>query len=194
MNHLAHFHLAAPGDGRIVGALLADYVRGPLDGRLPAAVEEGVRLHRRIDAYTDTHAAVRALRGEFVPPARRLAGVALDLYFDLFLARHWQRFHAQELAVFGADVYQVLRAHHALFPEQGRRHAERLEQHDLLRRYAESAVVEGALARIGERLGMPGPMQAAIETARAHLPAIERGFLDFYPQLMAMTRSFSAGS
>ena len=194
MNHLAHFHLAAPGEGRIVGALLADYVRGPLDGRLPAEVEDGVRLHRRIDAVTDAHAAVRELCGGFAPPARRLAGIALDLYFDLFLTRHWQRFHAQDLDSFGRGIYAVLRAHRALFPEAGRRHAERLEQYDLLRRYADSAVVEGALERIGERLGMPVQMQAAIFAARAQLPAIERGFLALYPELVVLARSFSAGS
>ena len=55
MNYLAHFHLAArlasergeEGDGLLIGALLGDYVKGPLRGDYPDDWEEGIRLHRR---------------------------------------------------------------------------------------------------------------------------------------------------
>jgi acyl carrier protein phosphodiesterase len=194
MNHLAHFHLAGDCPGHLTGALLADYLRGPLRGLLPAAVETGVRLHRRIDACTDSHPVVRGLRGGFPAGERRLAGIVLDLYFDLCLARRWERFDARALGDFSATVNAVLRAHRHLLPEAGRLHAERIEQHDLLRRYADEAVVRGALARIGARLGCETAMRRAADTARGHLAEIEDGFLVLYPELLETAASFRASA
>ena len=51
MNYLAHFHLAWPDPGLVVGGLEGDYYKGPLRGDLPGDIESGVRLHRAIDAY-----------------------------------------------------------------------------------------------------------------------------------------------
>lgn len=194
MNHLAHFHLAGERPGHVVGALLADYLRGPLRGEHPAEVEAGVRLHRRIDAFTDSHPGVRALRGLFDTGERRLAGIVLDVWFDHCLARHWRRFDAREPARFSRSVYALLRANRALLPEAARRHAGRMEAHDLLPRYAEPAVVEGTLERIGARLGMAEPMQRATARAQACHAAIEDGFLAFYPELETMARAFRASA
>mgnify|MGYP003629303282 FL=1 len=68
MNYLAHFHLAqqlasrcglderdAMQQGLLIGGLLGDFVKGPLRGNYPATWEVGIRLHRRIDALTDSH-------------------------------------------------------------------------------------------------------------------------------------------
>lgn len=194
MNHLAHFHLAGERPGHVVGALLADYLRGPLRGEYPPEVEAGVRLHRRIDAFTDAHADVRRLRGLFDAGERRLSGIVLDVWFDHCLARHWRRFDAREPAGFGRSVYALLRANHAFLPDPARRHAERIEAHDLLARYAEPAVVEGTLERIGARLGMAEPMHRAAARAQACQAAIEDGFLAFYPELEAMARAFRASA
>jgi acyl carrier protein phosphodiesterase len=194
MNHLAHFHLAGDCPGHLTGALLADYLRGPLRGLLPAAVEAGVRLHRRIDACTDAHPVVRNLRGAFPAGERRLAGIVLDLYFDLFLARRWERFDDRALREFSTTVHAVLRAHHHLLPEAGRVHAGRIEEYDLLCRYADEAVVRGALARIGARLGCESAMLRAVDTAGGNLAEIEAGFLVLYPELLETAASFRASA
>lgn len=192
MNHLAHFDLASPDAGLIVGALLADYRKGPVEAGLPAAVAAGVRLHRRIDGFTDWHPRVRALRRLFDGPARRLAGIALDLHFDRLLVRHWARFHDGGLADFAQGIYAVLDAHAALLPPAGRAYAERLCTHDLLCRYGDAAVVDAALERIGERLRMAAPMRAANAAAHAHHGTIEQEFLVFYPEAIATARAFRA--
>ena len=41
MNHLAHFHLTGGSEPRVVGALLGDCIKGPLDGRLSQPLELG---------------------------------------------------------------------------------------------------------------------------------------------------------
>jgi len=193
MNHLAHFHLAGDCAGRVAGALLADYLRGPVALALPARVAAGVRLHRHIDAFTDAHPRVRELRGIFPGPERRLAGIALDLFFDLALAREWARFSSVTLPEFSASVYNALRAHGEWLTAPAREHARQMEHHEVLCRYLKPATAQGALERIGTRLGLETSARSAGLTALARLPEIERGFLDFYPDVLAACRRFNAG-
>jgi len=184
LNHLAHFHLAGECEHLVVGALLGDYVKGPLTGALPPALERGVKLHRRVDAFTDSHAALRALRVHFGPGERRLAGVVTDLFFDYLLTRHWQLFHAAALDAFSARVYAILERHARAVPPPAARQARRIVEHDLLCRYGEAAVLEGTLERLGEVLRQPQAMRAATAVAWSRIGEFEESFLAFYPQLV----------
>ena len=105
MNFLAHFHLAWPDDGLVVGGLEGDYLKGPLRGTLPTHIEAGVRLHRAIDAYTDSHPIIQELRREFPEQLRRYAGILIDLSFDHYLSQHWARFSALSLQRFNSIYY-----------------------------------------------------------------------------------------
>ncbi|KKM01805.1 hypothetical protein LCGC14_1790730, partial [marine sediment metagenome] len=49
MNYLAHIYLSGDHPEVMVGGLLGDFVKGPLRGQLPRAIEEGIALHRKID-------------------------------------------------------------------------------------------------------------------------------------------------
>ena len=111
MNFLAHFHLAWPDEHLVLGGLEGDFHKGNLPGALPAALLKGVTLHRAIDAYTDNHAQVKALRENFPSGLRRFAGILIDLGFDHFLTRHWDSYSAIPLADFNADIYTILDTH-----------------------------------------------------------------------------------
>jgi acyl carrier protein phosphodiesterase len=186
LNHLAHFHLAGSCEGHIVGALLGDYIKGPLRGEWPAPLESGIRLHRRIDAYTDAHPELLPLRAPFPAGQRRLAGVVTDMIFDHLLVRHWSHFHDAGLPQFARDVHAILLRHRALLPAAALAHARRMDEYDLLARYGEAEVVEGALRHIGQRLGCVQAMDAAITLAWRHMDGFEQAFLSFYPQLVDM--------
>ena len=188
MNHLAHFHLAGGSEPLVVGALLGDYIKGPLDGRLNQALELGVRLHRQVDAFTDGHPLLRQLRTLFPGKVRRLAGVVLDMYFDHLLVHHWSRFHEQELAHFSRSTYAILGRNRAQLPASGAQHLSRMIEHDLLTGYGDLSLIEGVLERIGTRLGQSIAMLAANERARTHLGELEETFLVFYPEAITMAR------
>lgn len=184
MNHLAHFHLAGECEHLVVGALLGDYVKGPLTGAMPQALERGVKLHRRVDAFTDGHPALRALRVHFGPGERRLAGVVTDLFFDYLLTRHWERFRAPALRDFSARVHAILDRHADALPPAAARQARRIVEYDLLCRYGEPDVLDGTLQRLGEVLGQPQAMRGATAVAWSRIGEFEAAFLDFYPQLI----------
>ena len=49
INYLAHLYLSGDSPGERAGALLGDFVKGPVLSDWPTDVAFGIRLHRRVD-------------------------------------------------------------------------------------------------------------------------------------------------
>lgn len=183
MNFLAHFHLAWPDEGLVAGGLEGDYCKGVLRGQLPESLERGVKLHRAIDAYTDAHPLIVQLRRELPHHLRRYAGILIDLSFDHYLSVHWSRFSELPLAAFNCQVMQILRAHESSMSDGARTMVTRFEEHDILNLYQQWDTVPAAAARIGQRFTRHNPFLQLESDLTPARPALERTFLDFYPQL-----------
>ena len=89
MNFLAHSLLGFGDDALVAGQIAGDFVRGTDLSGLGPRVALGVRMHRAIDARTDAHPAVAALRARFPVGLRRFAGIAIDVGLDRAIARDW---------------------------------------------------------------------------------------------------------
>lgn len=183
MNYLAHFHLAQSEPALIAGALLGDYVKGPLQGKLPKDVERGIALHRKIDAYTDDYALSRQLHRLFPSEYRRCSGIMLDLYFDHLLARNWRVYEQLSLADFSGRVQANLDDYEQLLTPAAKRFKQRLGQYNLLSRYAQAAAVDRTLQHIAGKLRAPNPLANAMQHLEARDAELDAIFRDFYPTL-----------
>ena len=184
MNYLAHFQLAWPEEGLVVGALEGDYLKGPLGGELPQDIEHGVRLHRAIDAFTDQHPLMAELRREFPSRLRRYAGILIDLSFDHYLSRHWANYNSQGQADFNRTVYASLeRNRHFLSPPAQRMYS-RMREHDLLGRYGEWDTIPATAARIGERFRRGNPFLQTADQLEPVRQRMESSFFEFYPEVI----------
>lgn len=182
MNYLAHLHLGGPAPHQLLGSLYGDFVKGPLDGRWPQGIEAGIRLHRRIDLFTDSHPVVRDARALFPAARRRVSGILLDLFFDHCLARDWADYAEVPLPAFTGQVYRVL-ADQAALPGALARIAPRMAEQDWLGSYRDFdtlAVVVGGMSR---RLSRPELLAGGFaELAERYQPLSEH-FRHFYPEL-----------
>ena len=88
MNYFAHLVLSQPTIESTVGNLLGDFARGVDQSKLEPAVLAGLKNHRAVDRFTDSHPEISALRQCFSSKRRRFAGIALDVYFDHLLMNH----------------------------------------------------------------------------------------------------------
>jgi acyl carrier protein phosphodiesterase len=187
MNFLAHFHLAWPERRLIAGGLEGDYHKGPLRGQLDPGIEQGVRLHRAIDAYTDSHIIVEELRRQFPQSLRRYAGILIDISFDHYLTTHWSQYSNVPLNEFNASIYQVLLEQEALLSADCLKMMKRIVDYDVLNRYHDWNAVTATANRVGERFRRGNPLadvQHELEPIRGQL---EAGFLAFYPQLLSFS-------
>ena len=187
MNFLAHFHLAWPEPGLIAGGLEGDYHKGPLRGQLDPGIERGVRLHRSIDAYTDSHHIVEELRRQFPQSLRRYAGILIDISFDHYLTTYWSRYSNVPLGEFNASIYQALLEQEALLSADCLKMMKRIVDYDVLNRYHDWDAVIATAIRVGERFRRGNPLQQVqheLEPLRGHL---EASFLAFYPELLSFS-------
>lgn len=190
MNHLAHFHLAAPEEDWLLGALLGDHVKGPLRGELRAGWEQGIALHRFIDARTDSAAELTRCSALLPPEFRRYRAILLDIYFDHCLGHHWQRFHPQPLSNFRHEVYHLLQRRAPELPAAAAHQIGWMTERDVLWAVKDWRWVEGALTSIGRRLRRDNPLHRGGQALAAAAPELEQVFLGFYPALIAEVQTY----
>lgn len=187
MNYLAHLHLGGPAPAQLLGSLYGDFVKGPLVGQWPADIEAAIRLHRRIDAFTDSHPLQARARARFPAERRRYAGILLDLFFDHCLARHWQDYADEPLELFTARVYRLLAAEPRL-PGRLEWIAPRMAAQDWLGSYRDFAVLEQVLAGMGRRLSRPGVLDGSLAELECLYRPLSEDFRAFYPELLEFAR------
>ncbi|HEY8849554.1 MAG TPA: DUF479 domain-containing protein, partial [Thermoanaerobaculia bacterium] len=100
MNYLAHLFLAGHSAESLIGNLAGDFVKGRLGDQFPPGIRDGIMLHRRVDAFTDTHPAVAAFRRVLIPDHGHYSRVISDVFFDHFLATSWSRYSEESLEAF----------------------------------------------------------------------------------------------
>lgn len=108
MNYIAHIHIAEHTCTSKLGNFLGDFVKGSDLTHLSQELELGIRLHRHVDTFTDTHPLIIDLKQQFPPELRRMAGVIIDIYFDHLLMTHWEKFSEQAFQPLFTQFYAEL--------------------------------------------------------------------------------------
>ena len=193
MNYLAHLFLAEPTSKGWLGSLMGDFVKGRLDEGLDPELRSAIRLHRRIDTFTDAHPVHRRSRNRIAPPRRRFAGIIVDVCYDHFLAAGWRRYADEPLDRFTARIYGILREHRSALPARLRRIAPRMAEADWLGSYRELESVGLALDGIATRSPRITPLAGAIEDVRACYAGLSDDFDHFFPQLLVHVNSLKRG-
>jgi acyl carrier protein phosphodiesterase len=183
MNYLAHVYLAEDSPESMVGNLLADHVRGPLD-HYPQAIVAGIHNHRAVDAFTDRHPRVIEARALFKPPLRRYSGIILDVFWDHCLTLRWPAHAERPLAEFATHAYAQLQAYSGHLPSAFVGMRKRLIEFDLLQAYGELRNVDEALLRISQRLRHRNPLPDGGRPLRTHYESLLEHFDAFFPDLI----------
>lgn len=193
MNFLAHAFLAGSLASDRIGGVIGDFVKGlldPLPEGLGGELAAGVMLHRRIDSYADGHPAFRRSRARVSTERRRVGGIMVDLFYDHFLAVHWDRFNAQSLVEFTAHTYRLIERHPEPLPPAFRPVFERMVEHDWMASYRDPANVARALDRMAEhRLRRPNPLAGAGEELLRNYTGFEEDFFEFLPDAIGFAES-----
>ena len=111
MNYLAHLFLAGKSAESLIGNLAGDFVKGRIGDDVPAGIADGIRQHRRIDAFTDSHPSVSAFRRVLIPEHGHYSRIIADVFFDHFLAIDFTRYAAEPLDDFLRRVYATIDPH-----------------------------------------------------------------------------------
>jgi acyl carrier protein phosphodiesterase len=170
MNFLFHMLLSGRDDELLVGNFMGDFVKGPLDGRFPPRIRQGVMLHRRIDSHAEGHPLFRRSRQRLAPEYGRYRGVMVDLFYDHFLVTEWGDWCDEPFAAYLARTRAVVERHRSSLPPQMVRLVPVIFD-ELLPSYGTVAGIGSALDRLSRRLSRPNPLAGGEgELSRLHHP------------------------
>lgn len=88
MNFLGHLYFSENDTELMLNNLYGDYVKGKNLDAYPLEIQRGILLHRAIDNFIDTNPGVKELFHHLYPSLPKIAGIAVDLYFDHILAKN----------------------------------------------------------------------------------------------------------
>ncbi len=190
MNFLAHLCLSEPTAAGWIGGLLPDLVRGGGRRGVAEALRPAVRLHHRVDAFTDTHPIPARTRGRLAPRHGRYSGILADMLYDHVLARDWSRHHDEPLSAFIERVYACFERERdgALMPEPMRPIVARMIEQDWLGCYASEAGMREVLGRMerrfAARFGRAVSLRAVMDGWAELDAAVTADFESFWPRLV----------
>ena len=183
MNYLAHLVLAYPNQGLVVGNFIGDHVRNKDLPTFSKEIQEGVAMHRSIDAFTDKHKVTLPLRKLLFATHRHMARVLIDVFYDHFLSTHFNTYHDMSLAAFISKVYPILQKHQEVLPYTAQRYLAGMVSQNWLAKYQTQKGIAHILQKMATRSGLTALADGAA-SLKTHYDVLQEGFNAFYPVLL----------
>lgn len=189
MNFLAHVYLSGDNFPLAVGNLIADQVKGNEIQHFPLEVQKGIYLHRAIDEFTDAHPLFKNCVTTLFPMYRHYSRVIVDMYFDHFLAVHWETFHSTPLNEFSNDFYKALHQTEIDFPDKLNRFIHALTTYNWFEQYSSVAGLGAIMAQMDRRTRFDSNLAGSTAELIEKYPYFEQQFLNFIKPLTAFSQS-----
>ncbi len=188
MNFLTHLFLSNSAPELLVGNLMGDFVKGRLDGRFPPGIKQGILLHREIDSFTGQNWYFLRSKRRLDQSFGHYRGVLVDLFYDHFLAAHWEDYAEVLLSVFISDAWRILCEHKEFLPDKLQRIMPFLFR-DWLPSYSDISGIAAVLQRISLRLKRANRLGEGAEALSRDYGGLYGDFRKFIPELIVFSRS-----
>ncbi len=198
MNYLAHLYLSTvPADlserqagmaegceESLVGSLLGDFVKGDDHDGYSVGIRRAILIHRKIDAYSNAHPVYRRSKRRIYSSYHHTRGIMVDLFYDHFLARDWDKYADVPLPDFTSRVYRALEAHQDILPPRLESILTKMAADNWLLGYRDMTNIGHALAGLSLRLTRRNELARGLEELRRNYTGLEGDFRAFFPQLV----------
>lgn len=184
MNLLAHFYLAGDNIPLQIGNFIADAVRGKQIEQFDDDIKEGIILHRAIDHFTDTHEIVKQSKDRLFPIYRHYSAVIMDIVYDHFLAKNFEKYHEVPLKDYTQKIYQNLTPHKDIFPEKAKIMFEGMSEYDWLFHYQYIEQIQRPLSSLAKRSSFQSNMEYALDDIKKDYEKYEEEFTLFFDELV----------
>lgn len=185
MNLLAHAVLSGETPGVVVGGILADWIKGPLENNLPRTIIEGIRRHRRVDILTDAHPVAAISRKRLIMRWGKYSGILVDMAYDFCLAATWDRFGSGSLDEFVLEVHGMLDQFIPSLPTTAAEVARRMIADRWMFACKSWEGIGLALERLSRRLRRPVALGEAATDLKQLEPDLVADFLRLFPDIAA---------
>lgn len=193
MNYLAHILLSGDNSQVILGNFIGDFVKGNSFKDYELDIQRGVLLHRFIDDFTDNHPKVKSDIKLISNHIGRYAPVAVDVFYDYLLAKHWNQFSSLDIDLFCDNFYSMASKNTSMMPEKCRFMFRYMKRDNWLGNYQNKKGVEKTLIGISRRTKFNSGLENAITHLDSHEEIINSNFVEFYEELNEKSKLFLDG-
>lgn len=183
MNFLAHLFLSYPDKEEMTGNFIGDFVKGKQFEAYPPQISYGIKLHRRIDEFTDKHRLVREVNQIFRVDFKRYAGVVSDITFDHLLAKYWHKYHSYSLDDFANFCYVFLKERIDVLPERVQTILPRIIESKRLQSYESLAKTAEAIEMMSKFRTFYFDKKVYQTVVESELIVLEDKFFNFFEDL-----------
>jgi acyl carrier protein phosphodiesterase len=183
MNYLAHAYLSNNNVDLLVGNFIADHVRGNQFDHLSKGIIEGIKLHRRIDTYTDAHPLFKQSKRAFYDGYEKYSGILVDIYFDHLLAKDFGKHAPIDLSQFSKNVYQVYCEHEKYLPESSSRFLAYVIKNNIYQAYGTKEGIAQVLYHLSHRIGHKVPLHESTRLFEDNITMLQANFDEFIKDL-----------
>lgn len=152
MNYLAHSFLSNNDPGLLVGNFIADHLHGNHFEHLPENIVAGIKLHRKIDAFTDSHEKFKESKRIFYNGFEKYSGVLIDIYFDHLLAKNYNSYSTTSLTKHCEIVYDVYNQHLTILPQSSAHFLTYVLNNNIYHAYSKVEGIEKVLFHLSNRI------------------------------------------
>ena len=142
----------------MLGNLCGDFVKGSKLGGLNPSVAEGVRLHRSIDLFTDSHELIKEAKGIVRPKFKLFSGVVIDMFFDHFVAKNHSSLNSH-----AKYVYNTGRVYSSELPASFNNVLFYMEKYNWLEAYAKVEGLSKIMLQMRKRIGDKSPLEESVD-------------------------------
>ena len=190
MNFLAHIYLSGKDENLILGNFIADMVKGRQIEKYTPEVIMGIRLHRKIDEFTDSHPFVTRSKDRIREKYRHYSGVVVDMYYDHFLASSWDDYCNEPLETFVQNAYNVLLKNYIMLPSRAKFILPIMIGSNWLVNYADLSSLQRHMEGMSRRTSFNSGMEEAVTDLKIHYREFRQDFYEFFPELVIFSRKY----
>ena len=190
MNYLAHLYLSGPSDGVRLGNFIGDYVKGNRFSRYPPEIRKGILLHRQIDSFMDEHPLSHASAELFRARYTRFSRVIIDVVYDHYLAKNWDKYSDQSLHDFVNEVHKLFITNYFILPPQVRQFLPFLIRSRRMENYKNLSGIEKTLKIMASHTILPDHSAWAVEQIVKNDRQLQEQFTGFFEDIREMCRLF----
>jgi acyl carrier protein phosphodiesterase len=179
MNFLGHLYFSNNDKDLMLANLFGDFVKGSNFSHYSEKIRKGIILHRAIDTFIDGHKDVMELKLSLYHDLPKVAGVAVDLFFDHLLAKSWAYHHFIEYESFLNDFYLHNSEIENDLTEDFRQFIGAFRERKWLNHYPTFFGLEKSCEGVSKRISFPNKLVSAPEVFLKREKLIEEVF-EFY--------------
>jgi len=159
--------------------LYGDHVKGSNFNHYPEKIKQGIRLHRSIDFYIDNHPSSLCLKQLLYAELPKVAGIAVDLYFDHLLAKNWQKFHPQRLTEYLINFFNHSSLYEFHMKEHFREFLSQLRRYRWIEHYPSDEGLQKLCEGVSRKISFENSLIQAPQLFRKYEEQVNEAFYTF---------------